>query len=356
MKITKRLSALTLAVLLTWAAGAAAFAQDVSAEVAGLNARIKDAKGSWTAGETPMSKLSDEEFKSRLISPEDVSASVQQAQSMQSLPLSVDALALASSFDWREKGIETPVRDQGHCGSCWAFSMAGAEELQLKLRKPDVYGKPGAEAVRSVQALISCDTQMKGCGGGTLNAKYLVNTGLPAESLYPYQSADGTSRSCGDGAADPNWKAKSETISDWGMVSGDVETIKRALAQYGPLPTTMMVFNDFKSYKSGVYKQTPGSKFLGGHAILIVGYDDADQSLIVKNSWTAGWGEKGYFKIAYSEVQCSLMDMLLWHKHVNFACITIGYDMKSPRPVRDQSLVGSAAVLRALELAATPLP
>jgi C1A family cysteine protease len=126
----------------------------------------------------------------------------------------------------------------------------------------------------------------------------------------------------------------------------------KALAQYGPIPTTMMVFSDFKSYKSGVYTQTPGSKFLGGHAILIVGYDDADQSFIVKNSWAADWGDKGYFKIGYSEVQCGIWDMLFGHKHVNFGCATIGYNMKVTSP----AVVNESAAKSALKLIATPLP
>jgi C1A family cysteine protease len=352
MKIRNILWASLLAVL---SAGAVK-AQAVSASVAALNEQIKAANGNWTAGETSVSKLSDDEFQSRLISPEDIKASADQAKSMGSLPLSADITALGTSFDWRNKGIETPVRDQGHCGACWAFSLAGAEELQLLIKKPDAYRKSGAEAVRAVQALVSCDTKAKGCNGGGLDATYLVKAGLPAESLYPYKSGDGASRTCGDGAVDRNWRAKSEAISDWGMVDGSVESIKKALAQYGPVPTTMMVFNDFKLYKSGVYKQTPGSKFLGGHAVLIVGYDDADQSLVVKNSWTTGWGDKGYFKIAYSEVQCSLTDLLIWHKHVNFGCVTIGYNMKKGASIEDQPLLGEAPVKKALDLISAPLP
>jgi hypothetical protein len=80
-----------------------------------------------------------------------------------------------------------------------------------------------------------------------------------------------------------------------------VSAIRDALVSYGPLVTTMDVYEDFYSYSSGVYSYTTGAHE-GGHAVLIVGYSDAGQYFIVKNSWGAGWGESGYFKIAYSEL------------------------------------------------------
>jgi C1A family cysteine protease len=348
--------AMTLALLL--AGTSAALAQEQSLTVSALNSQIQSANGGWTAGETSMSKLSEDEFRARLISPDDLKDSVKRAGSLRKLPLTVGNDALGPSLDWRQKGVETPVRDQGKCGSCWAFSMSGAEELQLILKKPEVYSKPGAEVQRAVQALVSCDTKMKGCNGGSLSADYLVASGLPAESLYPYVSGDGSSRSCGDGAAEKDWKDKTEKISDWGMVDSGADAMKAALAQYGPLPTSMMVFDDFKYYKSGVYSQTAGSKYLGGHAILIVGYDDADQSFLVKNSWGADWGLKGYFKIGYSQVACSLWDMLFGHKHVNFGCPTIAYNMKSGGKVSAEAapVMSPDSTKGALDLLSTPLP
>ena len=90
----------------------------------------------------------------------------------------------------------------------------------------------------------------------------------------------------------------------WADVTGTsptVSAIRDALVSYGPLVTTMDVYDDFFSYVSGVYSHTTGDN-AGGHAVLIVGYNDAGQYFIVKNSWGAGWGESGYFKIAYSEL------------------------------------------------------
>lgn len=79
----------------------------------------------------------------------------------------------------------------------------------------------------------------------------------------------------------------------------DVEAVKRAL-QKGPLVTSMSVYADFMSYSSGVYKHTSGS-YLGGHAISIVGYDDASQSFLIRNSWGEGWGEEGFGHVAYDD-------------------------------------------------------
>ncbi|MCX5788889.1 MAG: C1 family peptidase [Elusimicrobia bacterium] len=355
MKNGKRFWILPAGVLLAATSAIGVFAQDQFG-ITALNAKIKSAKGSWKAGVTSVSTLSDDEFQSRLLSPQDIADSAKMAKSLKRMPLN-ESFALDASMDWRAKGIETPVRDQGHCGSCWAFSMSGAEELQLLIKKPDVYGKSGAEVQRAPQALVSCDTKMKGCKGGNLNAGYLVDTGLPAESLYPYKSGtSGENGTCGEGAVDQDWKSKTEKISDWGSVEFTVDAMKKAVSQYGPIPSSMMVFEDFKHYKSGVYTLTPGSKFLGGHAILIVGFDDTDQSFLVKNSWTTGWGDKGYFKMGYSEVGCDILDMLFKHKKVNFGCATIAYNMKSKRSVRTAPLMEEEAVNRALNLLLSPLP
>jgi hypothetical protein len=80
-----------------------------------------------------------------------------------------------------------------------------------------------------------------------------------------------------------------------------VDAIRNAINTYGPLTTTMDVYADFFYYTSGVYRYSTGA-YQGGHAILIVGYDDVNQCFICKNSWGTGWGEGGFFRISYAEV------------------------------------------------------
>ena len=126
---------------------------------------------------------------------------------------------------------------------------------------------------------------------------FIKTHGTGLEVCYPYLSSNGAcNAACSD--AGP-YKSAS-----WGYVQG-LESIKAALVEFGPLVTTMYVYSDFMYYASGVYKHTSGS-MEGGHAIVLVGYDDSGQYFIVKNSWGQGWGEAGYFRIAYSELNSAV--------------------------------------------------
>ncbi len=160
------------------------------------------------------------------------------------------------------------------------------ESYVMRTRK-----KPGANLDLSEQVLLSC-SGIGSCNGGTLNGDYLHNTGLPPEADYPYTATDGTCNS-----AAPGWQNEAYKIDGWGSVSHSVTALKSALAKYGPLPLGMMVYEDLMHYKSGIYSYTTGKK-LGGHAVLLVGYNDGGQYFTVKTSW----GESGFFRIAYSEV------------------------------------------------------
>ena len=256
-----------------------------------------EAKGAkWKAGETSVSRLPDAEKKLRL-------GLVKQAPTGQEkiLTLGEPLTGLPASLDWRNNGSDyvTDVRDQGNCGSCWAFATTAALESYILINKP----LPGGEDDRSEQVLVSC-SRAGSCSGGYVSkaATYIRDYGLPVEDCFLYTE---TNDRCLNACAD--YKTATEKIYSWsyvGTIGVSPEAIKNALHTYGPLVTTMDVYYDFFFYESGVYEYTSGS-YQGGHAILIVGYDDNDPEgacFIVKNSWGLGWGEGGFFRIAYSEV------------------------------------------------------
>jgi hypothetical protein len=125
-------------------------------------------------------------------------------------------------------------------------------------------------------------------------ANYLIHTGVPDEGCYPdpHRAFDYPFESL------PGWEERTVKITEWGWVDQDIESIKTALIEYGPLIICVYLWKDFYYYKGGVYKHVWGKR-VGGHVVTITGYSDDEQCWIVKNSWGAKWGDNGYFKMAY---------------------------------------------------------
>ncbi|MBP1599829.1 MAG: putative cysteine peptidase [Acidobacteria bacterium] len=152
----------------------------------------------------------------------------------------------------------------------------------------------------SEQVLVSCSGSGSCSGGSSASASnYVRDVGLPVESCFPYTASNSP---CTSACAD----YRSLTYSIVGLHRASsttitAEDIKKGLYYYGPVVASMYVYNDFYSYRSGVYSYATGS-YVGAHAVLVVGYDDVNQCFIVKNSWGTGWGDAGFFRIAYSEV------------------------------------------------------
>jgi len=310
----KKLVNLAVMAAVVFAASPAFSQQDVKAQLNEVQAAIKKSGAKWTAGVSP--SVANREDWQYLVGFD--------FQPVLAEPIELVAAAeLPASLDWRDAGgnFVTKPKNQKKCGSCWAFSMTGGVESYTLLKQHT----PGQDLDLSEQVMLSCSGAGT-CNGGRLTATFLQKTGLPLESAYPYTATNGTCAT-----AEAGWQGSARKIGAWGSVAQDLNSIKTALVKYGPLPIAYMVYEDFMLYKSGIYTYTTGKK-LGGHAVLLVGYNDAEQYFIVKNSWDTTWGENGFFRIAYSEMDTD----------VNFGLSTIAY-----RTAKDEAPVGEAALWKA---------
>ena len=281
---------LCVSVMITIVAMYLAGSSSLAAELDEVQAAIAAKGKSWIAGETSVSKLSDEEMELRAGVIQQVMTGEEQVLSPEQLLADVPA-----SLDWRSNGgtFVTPVRDQGRCNSCYAFSTTAALESYVLIKE----NRPDEDEDRSEQILISCDDYQRACEGGHPwpSATYILSTGLPPESYFPYGEKDMDCRDASEG-----WRDYTYRIASWSYVATDttsVDALKSCLYTYGPLPTIMNIYKDFYYYKSGVYEYTNG-KYVGQHAVLIVGYSDNSSIdgggyFIVKNSWGTEWGLDG---------------------------------------------------------------
>jgi C1A family cysteine protease len=249
-----------------------------------VRAAIADRKLEWVAEKTIISDLPEDQIKARL------GAVLEMQGEKDTVHVSVPTVP-PSHFDWRELNKVSSVKDQGNCGSCWAFSMVAALESLALIKSVS----PVLDC--SEQFLVTYDITNFGCNGGGLGraARFLDQQGTIDERCLEYRADDNfLPLPC------RNWGDSRIGITSSSWVVHSVESMKEAVYET-PIAATFLVFEDFKFYTSGIYEYTSGN-YLGAHAILIVGWDDAGKYFIVKNSWGATWGEEGFFRIAYSQV------------------------------------------------------
>lgn len=193
---------------------------------------------------------------------------------------------------------KAPVRVQGKCGSCWAFSST----LSLAYR----FCKLTHQFIEfSPQYSVSCDTNNYGCDYGTFEEtwNFFEEEGSISEKCFPYVSQDfgipECPQICKDGTEMNKYKIKEMSKESF---NGPIE-FKSELINYGPLQVGIDLYMDILTYSGGVYRVSKGEYPLGSHAVVIIGWGEENESQywIVQNSWGEKWGEKGFFRIAFGE-------------------------------------------------------
>ncbi|XP_075825522.1 testin-2-like isoform X3 [Microtus pennsylvanicus] len=204
-------------------------------------------------------------------------------------------LSVPRSVDWRERGFVTPVKNQGHCASSWAFSATGALEGQM-------FRKTGRLIPLSEQNLLDCMefNVTHGCSGGFMQHafQYVKDSGgLATEKSYPYK---GLGQKCRYHAG-----VSAANVSDFVQVPGCEKALMKAVAKVGPISVAVDAsHSSFRFYENGTYYEPQCRRVHLNHAVLVVGYgsegeeSNGNSYWLVKNSWGEEWGMKGYMKMA----------------------------------------------------------
>jgi len=256
---------------------------------------LKERNATWTAGFTSVSSIPLKELLG-LDSIFDYMNFNEQNDANSNISYTV---SIPKELDWHNyngRDYMSPVKRQNG-GTCWAYAVVGTIEGRLNLER----GNPNFDKDLSETYIVNhCPYGGYNGGDPYRTLEWLKSNSVPEES--------GTFRT---------------KIKNWGWVTHDssfsngnlnykVSAIKNALNEYGPLLAAMYVYSDFQHYTGGVYQHYGSEPKTVNHAVVIVGYNDYQRYWICKNSWGTGWGEHGYFRIKYGEV--NIEDLVAWVK------------------------------------------
>jgi len=244
-------------------------------------------KGTAVHGITRFSDLSQAEFESRFLT----SDSSMRSTDRETVTLPAPEAA-AGLVDWSGK-LTTPVKDQGYCGSCWAFSAT--EQIES-----DSMRTLGTSYILSPEQITQCDTTSSGCNGGwTEHAYNYVKKagGIETDASYPYTSYQGVTGQCHSSASQFKIGVDSYTTLK------DESSMATYVQSTGPLSVCVDA-STWNSYKGGIMTSC-GNRV--DHCVQAVGVDASSSGYWkVRNSWGTSWGESGYIRLAYGKNMCNI--------------------------------------------------
>jgi len=221
---------------------------------------------------------------------------------------------IPTSFDWRDKGVISPIKDQGGCGSCWAFSVIGNIESQYAITSGNNLTQFSEQIIvdcsKGCTHVYNQDVCNEGCGGGWMwSAMYDVMSwgGVETEENYPYTAEDGD---CNKDSSLLVAPVKNYTCLS-GPQPADEEKMVEFIYNTGTLSIALNA-ELLMDYSSGIIDSSSCDPTELDHAVLIVGYGYENalgaplKYFIVRNSWGEDWGEKGYFRIVRGKGCCGI--------------------------------------------------
>ncbi|KAH9742315.1 cysteine proteinase [Citrus sinensis] len=258
----------------------------------------KEGNRTYKLGTNEFSDLTNEEFRASYTGYNRPVPSLSRQSSRPSTFKYQNVTDVPTSIDWRKKGAVTHIKNQGNCGSCWAFSAVAAVEGITQIT--------GGKLIElSEQQLVDCSTDNNGCSGGLMDKafEYIIeNKGLATEADYPYQQEQGT-------CDEQKEKAAAATIGKYeDLPKGDEHALLQAVTKQ-PVSVFEASGQAFRFYERGVLNAECGNNC--DHGVAVVGFGTAEEEdganyWLIKNSWGETWGESGYIRILRDEGLCGI--------------------------------------------------